>query len=171
VSGQHAVVRGDAEGFAAWYAREAPGVCTSLTVALADPALAEEVAAEAFARAWADWAHVSAMRSPVGWVYRVAVNQARSGFRRRGHERRATARLGATAAPAPFEPDDALWASVRALPPRARTAVALRYVADLPEAEIAQVMRVARGTVAATLSSARRRLAEAMADPHEELLP
>lgn len=37
--------------------------------------------------------------------------------------------------------------------------MALRYVADLPEAEIAEIMGVARGTVAATLSSARKQLA------------
>jgi RNA polymerase sigma-70 factor (ECF subfamily) len=71
----------------------------------------------------------------------------------------------------PAEPDAALWDAVRALPPRARTAVALRYVADLPEAEIADVMGVARGTVAATLSSARRQLAGALGDRNEEVLP
>ena len=40
-----------------------------------------------------------------------------------------------------------------------RTAVALRYLADLTEPQTAQVMGVAVGTVSATLSSARRRLA------------
>lgn len=164
-------MRGDAEGFAAWYEREAPGLCASLTVALADPVLAEEVAAEAFARAWADWQKVRRMSSPVGWVYRVALNEARSGFRRVRRERRATARAVASVSPAPLEPNNALWEAVRGLPPRARTAIALRYVADMPEAEIARSMRVARGTVAATLFSARRQLAEALGDQYQETLP
>jgi RNA polymerase sigma-70 factor (ECF subfamily) len=46
-------------------------------------------------------------------------------------------------------------------------AVALRYLADLPEAEIATVMGVSRGTVASTLSSARRHLARLLV-PEEE---
>ncbi|WP_100349253.1 sigma factor-like helix-turn-helix DNA-binding protein [Luteimicrobium subarcticum] len=43
-----------------------------------------------------------------------------------------------------------------ALSPRARTAVALRYGADLAEAEVADAMNVTRGTVATTLFRARR---------------
>ena len=43
-------------------------------------------------------------------------------------------------------------------------AIALRYVCDLPQEEIAAVMNVAVGTVSATLTAARRRLAT-------ELLP
>jgi RNA polymerase sigma-70 factor (ECF subfamily) len=51
---------------------------------------------------------------------------------------------------------------VEDLAPRARTAVALRYVADLTEAEVAEAMNVSRGTVATTLSRARRQLARVL---------
>jgi DNA-directed RNA polymerase specialized sigma24 family protein len=44
-------------------------------------------------------------------------------------------------------------------------AVVLRYVADLEEREIAEVMGVARGTVASTLSDARRSLAAVLTEP------
>jgi RNA polymerase sigma factor (sigma-70 family) len=61
--------------------------------------------------------------------------------------------------------------AVQRLPARPRTAVVLRYVADLTEAEVAEAMGVAPGTVAATLSNARRRLAVLLADysPTEEM--
>ena len=61
--------------------------------------------------------------------------------------------------------------AVQRLPARARTAVVLRYVADLTEAEVAEAMGVAPATVAATLSNARRRLAVLLADysPTEEM--
>ena len=55
--------------FGAWYRAEASRMTASLGVALGDRDLAEEVTAEAFARAWARWDRVSAMASPNGWVY------------------------------------------------------------------------------------------------------
>jgi RNA polymerase sigma factor (sigma-70 family) len=39
------------------------------------------------------------------------------------------------------EPDGRLWETVRALPPKQRTALTLRYVADAPYAEISAVMQ------------------------------
>ena len=43
--------------------------------------------------------------------------------------------------PAAEPPDDALWACVAELPDKQRTAVALRFVADCPYAEIGSVMK------------------------------
>jgi RNA polymerase sigma-70 factor (ECF subfamily) len=158
--------------FGVWYELEAPEVARTLGVALGDRALAEEATAEAFARAFSRWEQVRIMSSPVGWVYQVALNEARRGFRRRRLEERASRRRGVDRdVPGPGEPadTDAVRAALAALPDRARTAVALRYFADLPEAEIAALMGVARGTVAATLHQARRQLAEALAGERQEV--
>ena len=141
----------------------------TIAVAFEGGDLAQEVAAEAFARAWADWDRVSAMTSPGGWVYRVAVNLMQSRLRRAQLERRLVRRVPTPSpSPPPRLPDDALWGAVRALAPRARVAIALRYVADLPEADIATAMGVSRGTVASTLSTARHRLAQALAPKEED---
>jgi RNA polymerase sigma-70 factor (ECF subfamily) len=51
-----------------------------------------------------------------------------------------------------------VWDAVRGLPPQQRTAIALRYLLDLSQAEIATAMGIAPGTVSATLHAARRRL-------------
>jgi RNA polymerase sigma-70 factor (ECF subfamily) len=140
----------------------------TIAVAFEGGDLAQEVTAEAFARAWADWDRVSAMTSPGGWVYRVAVNLMQSRLRRAQLERRLARRAPTPAtSPPPGLPDEALWGAVRALAPRARIAIALRYVADLPEADVAIAMGVSRGTVASTLSTARHRLAQALSQ-HEE---
>lgn len=64
----------------------------------------------------------------------------------------------------PDVPDPQLWAAVRALPERQRQVLVLRYVGDLPEAEIATTLGIARGTVASTLSDARRGLAASLPD-------
>lgn len=160
------------EEFTGWYEREAPGVRDALALALGDDAFAEEAAAEAFVKAFARWEQVRAMTSPLGWVYRVALNEARGRFRRRVIERRAAERRTAQLdVPPPSDPDTALWAAVRALPERARIAVALRYAADLPEGDVAELMGVTRGTVAATLSHARKQLADALRGEREEVMP
>jgi RNA polymerase sigma-70 factor (ECF subfamily) len=54
--------------FAAWYASEAPRAVLTLSAVLGDHGLAEECVAEAFSRAYAQWAKVSTMESPNGWV-------------------------------------------------------------------------------------------------------
>jgi RNA polymerase sigma factor (sigma-70 family) len=105
------------------------------------------------------------MGRPEAWAYTVALNHVRSRMRRSRLERRYLERQREGHHPPPPEPDTALWAAVAQLAPRARTAVALRYVADLSQAEVAAAMGISRGTVAATLHKARARLAELM-DPN-----
>src|SRR5690242_2104092 len=166
-------VRDAAAGdFADWYAVTFPRVRAAVTLAVGDPWLAEEATAEAFARALASWGTVGDIGRPDAWVYTVALNQVRSRLRRTRLERRYVARQRAGYQPPPPEPDTALWAAVAALAPRMRTAVALRYVADLSEAEVAGAMGISRGTVAATLSKARARLAQLLAaDAPERTTP
>jgi RNA polymerase sigma-70 factor (ECF subfamily) len=121
---------------------------------------------EAFARAFARRARVEAMASPSAWILTVALNHGRKTQRRGVRRRQAEARSAGTAGRLWIEPDDPrheLWAAVAALPPRERTAVALRYLADLTEPQIADVMGIATGTVGASLTSARRKLAAALA--------
>ncbi len=155
----------DDTGFAAWYEQEAGRLTATVAGVVGDRGRAEEATAEAFARAYARWGRVSAMDSPEGWVVRVAINQVRGRFRRLAVERRhAPAVAGPASVLPPGFPDEALWAAVAGLPERTRTAVVLRYVADLPEAEVARIMGVSRGTVATTLSRARTRL-RSRADP------
>ena len=52
--------------------------------------------------------------------------------------------------------DPELVAAVRHLPPQRRTAIFLRYFADLSYAEIGEVLGIAEGTVKATLFKAQR---------------
>ena len=152
---------GDATAeFVAWYQSESGRVRTVLAGVCGDATLAEEATAEAFARAFARWPSVRAKDSPTAWVYRVALNEVRSRLRRRRHERRYVARQAVTPVPPPLEPRDDLWAALRELSPKARTAVVLRYVADLTEPQVAAAMGVSTGTVGSLLSRSRRRLAE-----------
>lgn len=157
------------EAFAEWYERERPKVLASMMFVARDADLAADVTSEAFARALERWDRVGQMSSPGGWVNRVALNVLKRWRRRRALEERL---LGRQFTPSPEEGpsvfDQELWDAVAGLPDRMRQAVALRYVADLREGEVAEIMGVAEGTVAATLSKARRKLAQALGE-HEEV--
>lgn len=150
------------DGFDDWYRRHHSRLVASLTARSGDPDAAAEAADEAFARALERWAKVSAMASPAGWLHQVGANALRRALRRRAMERRlhrSDRREIQVDLPHPE-----LWAAVRGLPERQRTAIVLRYLADLPEAEIAAAMGVTRGTVSSTLADARRTLEALLED-------
>jgi DNA-directed RNA polymerase specialized sigma24 family protein len=147
----------EAGEFSDWYVREHRRVVASLAAVSGNADAARDAADEAFVRALAHWERVRVMDAPAGWVYRVAMNVLRRDLRRRRRETVLLRRRTQVVAPLPTHPE--LWEAVRALPERQRIAVVLRFVADLPEAEIASVMGIARGTVSATLSAARASLA------------
>ena len=76
-----------------------------------------------------------------GWVFTVAHRKALDRLRARRRAPLPVAELPETdGGPPPGPADDALWALVRALPDKQRTAVALRFVADAAYAEVADVM-------------------------------
>jgi len=155
--------------FERWYSRERPRVYASVLVLCGDPDAARDATDEAFVRALERWRRVSQMASPGAWVQTVAMNQVRRVKRRRALELVRLRRRAAAPVEVSTGPDGWIWDVVRRLPHRQRVAVVLRFVADLPEAEIAQVMGISRGTVASTLAAARARLAlELAAEPAAE---
>ena len=153
----------DAEGFDGWYLHLHPVLLSSLSVVAGDPDEAREATDEAFARAFERWTRVREMESPAGWVFRTALNVVKRRARRQTLERRLLGRA-APEAEAPLGWSVEVLDAVRSLPERERVAIALRYVADLSTAQIADVMKIAPGTVGSTLSAGRRRMAIALGD-------
>ncbi len=90
-----------------------------------------------------------------GWVWRIVLRTALE-------QRRPSEELPLDALDSAFvepERDLALAAALRALPPRRRLVVFLRYFADLPYQTIAEVLGIDAGTVSATLAQAKEALA------------
>jgi len=131
--------------------------------------LAVEAVDEAFARAVARRDQVEAMDSPAGWILTVAFNEVRRSLGRSERRRRAEEAAPGVGWIEPGDPRIELWTAVRDLPERQRMAVALRYLADLSEPQIAEVMDVAVGTVSASLTAARRSLASRLAIDDEDV--
>jgi RNA polymerase sigma-70 factor (ECF subfamily) len=150
--------------FERWYEHEQPRVLAALTLMAGDAEVAAEVTSEAFAIAYERWTRVLTMASPGGWLQRVAVNAMRRRLRRAAAER-ALLRSEPRSVPPPNLAVE-VWTAVAQLPTQQRTAIALRYLLDLTQAEIAELMGIAPGTAAATLSAARKRLAPLL-DPSD----
>ncbi|HEX5614087.1 MAG TPA: sigma-70 family RNA polymerase sigma factor [Acidimicrobiia bacterium] len=148
--------------FEAFYRVEHPRVLGTLCALAGDRDTAVDATDEAFVRAYERWERVRHMDAPAAWTYTVALNALKRTKRRRALEATLLRRRRDVDVVPTHDPE--LWDAVRALPARQREAVVLRYVADLPEAQIAEVMRIARGTVASTLSDARRALATLLTD-------
>jgi RNA polymerase sigma-70 factor (sigma-E family) len=123
------------------------------------PAGAEDVAAEALARACLRWGAVRQLPHRNAWVLRVTTNLAVDSVRRR--PRWLPGRNPAGPEVAGSDHIDLANALAR-LPKRQREVVTLRYLLDMSEEQVAETLGIARGTVKATssqgLSALRARL-------------
>jgi len=137
-----------------WYPAAWQRLVTALLPMVGSTPEAEDLASQAVAKTFENWDRLD---DPSGWTYTVAVNLARRRWRRLKRERDEWTRWLDPPTSLP-EVTPELWQAVGGLPQRQRIAIALRYVLDLPQDEIARIMRIAPGTVAATLHAARQRL-------------
>jgi RNA polymerase sigma-70 factor (sigma-E family) len=144
------------------------GLCRLAALLLGDAAGAEEVVQEAFLRTFSSWWRLRQPERAQFYVRTAVVNLCRSRLRRRQHEE-VSNRLTWGRPPDLLDAstDDALVVldAVRALPPRQREAVVLRYYADLAERDVAAVLGCSVGTVKSQLARARDTLARRLTEP------
>ena len=129
-------------------------VCGSLSEA-------EDAVQEAFVRAVEKPRRFAAVDNPEAWLRVVALNIARSRFRRQDRHRQLVTEVLSPPESAPgLSPDHvALVEALRQLPYEQREAIALHHLVDLPVREIAGQLGVPEGTVKARLARGRAGLA------------
>ena len=154
----------DAAAFTEFYSSARDDCLRVVLATVRDRPAAEDLVAEAFARAWASWRKVSRHPAPRAWVVRTALNAHRSWWRRRQREV-AVADVEAPAAEAPAGGDPSLMAAVLRLPLRQRQVIACRLFLDLDTAQTAQTIGIASGTVTAHLARAIETLRGEFAHP------
>ena len=134
-----------------------------------DQATAEDVVQEAFLGLYRAWDRVRDPDAMLGYLRTAVVNGARSVHRGRGRARLLRVPhdppvWSAEAAAMDGEDRRAVLAAIAKLPQRQREVLALKYYLDLSEREVAAILRVSRGTVAATgaraLAAVARQLRE-----------
>jgi RNA polymerase sigma-70 factor (sigma-E family) len=142
----------------ALYQQHATDLIRCAVVILGDRGMAEDVVQEAFCGLFSRWASLADPAKALPYVRSAVLNRCRSVLRSRS--RRSRIGLAEMAPLAPSAEDAtligeehrAVLAGLRRLPPRQREALALRFLADLDEPEIAELMGISRGTVKSTVS-------------------
>ncbi len=132
---------------------------------------AQDLTQEALARAYARWSRVGPYDE--AWITRVATNLALGVVRtrQRAARRRPDPSPPATETGAVVAQRRELVALLQALPKRQREVVALRYLADLPEAEVAAALGCSVGTVKQHASRGLAALRAALAEPPTAPIP
>jgi RNA polymerase sigma-70 factor (sigma-E family) len=117
--------------------------------------LAQDLAAEALTRTYDHWRKLRSLEYRDAWVLRVVTNLAIDSYAKRRVPFAHAVPLGI---------EDAavlrvtLAQALRALPARQRDAVVLRYLVDLSEADTAEALGIAQGTVKSHLNRAVQHL-------------
>jgi RNA polymerase sigma-70 factor (sigma-E family) len=124
-----------------------------------DWAQAEDLAQETLARVYWRWSLVRRHAHPEAYARKVLVNRHRSLLRRlRLEARHANQARAETVDLGPREQVLAVKAAIRRLPARQRAVLILRYHEDLPEREVARLLRIPVGTVKSSTNRALTRL-------------
>ena len=152
------------------YAVAYPRLVGQLVGVTGNPAEAEDVVMEAFARAAPRQSSFHEADNPEARLRTVAVNVARSRWRRMLRRSHLLPRLVTPETYADLPEEHlTLMAALRRLPSAQREAIALHHLADLPVLEVALTLGVPEGTVKARLARGRAALAELLADRTSEL--
>jgi len=147
--------------FAEFYRTSRDDCLRTVVTVVGDSLLAEDLVAEAFARAFTRWGKVSRHPMPTAWVVRTALNARVSWWRKR---RREEPLIAYDQGQPMLEPDvgvDAgLLDAIRLLPRRQREVLALRVFLDLDAQQTAQALGISASTVNVHLFRAVAQLRE-----------
>jgi RNA polymerase sigma-70 factor (sigma-E family) len=161
---------GDGNDFDAFYIATVRRIVLYLYASCGDRLEAQDVAQEAFARAWQHWSRVARYDDPEAWVRTVAWRLMANRWRGVRRWLAARSRMGPDEVAGGPSPDRvAVVDALQHLPTAQRQAVALHYLLDMPVHEIAASVGAPVGTVKARLSRARATLARLLDDDDQEI--
>lgn len=145
--------------FRQFYERMEPRAIAVARRLMGQSPIAEDVAAEAFARAFSRWAKVRSHPNPDAWLLRVVGNLAVDHARheaRRPHVPETGPRHDSAGDQAALRAD--LARALGRLSPRQKEVVVMRYLIDLTEDDVAISLGMSTGSVKTHLSRATTKL-------------
>ena len=151
--------------FAEFVAAALPGLLRFGHVLTGNPQSAEDLVQTALGRSLRAW-RMHRIDDPRAFVRKVMVNSYASWYRRHAGREWVTAdpAEGNSVPDSACQADDrdVVWRALRALPPRQRSVLVLRYYEDMTEAQIAEVMGTSTGTVKSQTARGLKRLGAAL---------
>lgn len=158
--------------FAEFYRRSRDDCLRAVLISVGDRDRAQDLVAEAFARACASWSTVGRHPAPQAWVIRTALNANVSRWRRRREV--PVPDPGVVADRAGEDPacgvDPVIMAALMRLPARQRQVIALRLILDQDTASTAQVLGITANTVMVHMARALASLrADLTSQRHQEV--
>ncbi len=171
---------GDREAFGVLVERYQEVAFRAAYLVVRDAGLAEDVAQEAFVRAYRNLGRFDVGQPFRSWLLRIVTNLALNEVRARGRRQSLWQRV--TRTPMAHEPGperaveaserrELMMAALRELPEPDRLVLYLRYFLELPEAEIAAVIGKRPGTVKSRLHRANGRLRAVIEQRYPGLRP
>jgi RNA polymerase sigma-70 factor (sigma-E family) len=155
-------VKAESGDFARFVDQRQRALLRSAWLLTGDWALAEDLVQTALARTWLRWERITRQDDPEIYVRRVLMSTWINWSRRKWRGERAAVELPDGPAPGDLEAEAVTRVAVRGalgcLTGRQRAVLVLRVFDDLTEAQTAQVLGCAVGTVKSTMSQALSRL-------------
>jgi RNA polymerase sigma-70 factor (sigma-E family) len=155
-------VTAEVDGFAQFVEARERALQRTAWLLTGDWALAEDLVQTALARSWPRWERIRRRDNPEIYVRRVMINTWASWSRRRWRGEQTTGAMPDRPVPGDMAAEVTTRVAVRgalgSLSDRQRAVLVLRVFDDLSEAEVAQVLNCAIGTVKSTMSRALARL-------------
>lgn len=146
------------------YVRHAPDGIRLAYLLTGDRALAEDLVQDAFIRVVGRLEHLRNLEAFYPYLRRSIINLSKNHFRHRAVERaylaRAAGERPVEAVDAGVVTHDAMRRALLRLPERQRAAVVLRFYEDLPEDQVAEILRCRPGTARSLISRAVQALRE-----------
>jgi RNA polymerase sigma-70 factor (sigma-E family) len=143
-------------GLAELYVRHAPEATRLAYLLTGDRSLAEDLVQDAFVNVVGRLGHLRAPEAFYPYLRRTIVNLSKNHFRHRAVERAFLARTQldpqADAVESGVVNRESMRRALLTLPARQRAAVVLRYFEDLPEDQIAEILRCRPGTARSLVS-------------------
>lgn len=146
----------DEARFREFVAQRQPALVRTARLLTGDWASGEDLVQAALIKTYLAWSRIEDKGAVEGYVRKTMARLAISWARRRSWSERPTAEPPDRAVTDPDRAadDDPLWRAVRALPPRQRAVLVLRFHADLSEADTAAELGISVGTVKSQTSRA-----------------
>ncbi|PUA79633.1 SigE family RNA polymerase sigma factor [Nocardioides currus] len=171
--------RRDPAAFAEFVAARSPALHRAAYLMVGERQLAQDLLQESLTKTYVAWPRLRDHGKAEAYTRKVITTTAITWYRRRSwNAERPTESLPDTVAGGH---DDAvtqrewLWTALQELPPRQRAAIVLRFYEDLTEAQTAEAMDCAVGTVksqvSAGLAKLRDRLGDRFGEHADDLLP